>query len=64
MEESYRRREARWREEAESEASRFQERLQQAEREKSDAVLSLRKKLDAAEVARGNEIARLQEVHR
>ena len=55
---------SRWREEAESEASRYQEKLQQLEREKMDAVLALKKKIDALEVSKTNEINRLQDVHR
>ena len=54
----------RWREETESEASRFQEHLQQAERERVDAVTALRRKVDSVEVVKANEISRLQEVHR
>ena len=54
----------RWREEAESEASRHQEKLQQVEREKMDAVLALKKKIDALEVSKTNEISRSQDVHR
>jgi len=42
---------------------RFQERLQQAERERVDAVTSLRKKVDSVEVVKANEISRLQEIH-
>jgi len=53
----------RWREETESDAMRFQERLQQAERERVDAVTSLRKKVDSVEVVKANEISRLQEIH-
>ena len=54
----------RWREEAESEALRHQEKLQQMEREKMDAVLALKKKIDALEVSKTNEIGRLQDIHR
>ena len=54
----------RWREEAESEALRHQEKLQQMEREKMDAVLALKKKMDALEVSKTNEIGRLQDIHR
>ena len=54
----------RWREEAESEALRHQERLQQVEREKMDAVLALKKKIDTLEVSKTNEISRLQDIHR
>ena len=54
----------RWREETESEASRFQERLQQVERERVDAVTSLRKKVESVDVVKANEISRLQEIHR
>ena len=53
----------RWREEAESEALRHQEKLQQVEREKMDAVLALKKKIDALEVNKTNEISRLQDIH-
>ena len=48
----------------ESEALRFQERLQQVERERVDAVTALKKKVDLVEVAKTNEISRLQEIHR
>ena len=54
----------RWREETESEALRHQEKLQQVEREKMDAVLALKKKIDALEVNKTNEISRLQDIHR
>ena len=54
----------RWREEAESEAARHQDKLQQVEREKMDAVLALKKKIDALEVSKTNEISRLQDIHR
>ena len=54
----------RWREETESEVSRFQERLQQAERERVDTVTTLRRKVDSVEVVKANEISRLQEIHR
>ena len=46
------------------EASQFQERLQQAERERVDAVTALRRKVDSVEVVKANEISRLQEIHR
>ena len=55
---------SRWREEAESEAFRHQEKLQQSEREKMDAVLALKKKIDMLEVSKTNEISRLQDIHR
>ena len=48
----------------ESEASQFQERLQQVERERVDAVTALKRKVDLVEVAKTNEISRLQEIHR
>ena len=48
----------------ESEASRFQERLQQVERERIDTVTALKRKVDLVEVAKTNEISRLQEIHR
>lgn len=53
----------RWREEAEMESIRYQERLQLLEKEKSDATLALKKKLDALEVSKTNEIGRLQDIH-
>ena len=53
----------RWQEEAESEASRFQERLQQAERERVDTVTALRRKVDSVEVVKASEISRPQEFH-
>ena len=43
---------------------RHQEKLQQMEREKMDAVLALKKKMDALEVSKTNEIGRLQDIHR
>lgn len=54
----------RWREEGESEALRHQEKVQQVEREKMDAVLALKKKIDTLEVSKTNEISRLQDIHR
>ena len=48
----------------ESEASRLQERLQQVDRERVDAVTALKRKVDLVEVAKTNEISRLQEIHR
>ena len=48
----------------EAEASRFQERLQEMERERVDAVTALKRKVDLVEVAKTNEISRLQEIHR
>ena len=48
----------------ESEGVRWQEKVQNLEREKADAVLSLKKKIDSMEVSRTNEISRLQAVHR
>lgn len=53
----------RWREEAEMESIRYQERVQQLEKEKSDVSLALKKKLDALEVSKTNEISRLQDIH-
>ena len=44
-------------------ASRFQERLQQAERERVDTVTALRRKVDSVEVVKASEISRLQEFH-
>jgi hypothetical protein len=43
---------------------RHQEKLQQLEREKMDAVLALKKKIDVLEVNKTNEISRLQDIHR
>ena len=54
----------RWKEELEGEGLRWQEKLQQAEREKTDAVLASRRKMDALEVTKTNDISRLQGVHR
>ena len=54
----------RWREETESEALWFQECLQQAERERVDAVTALRRNVDLVEVVKANEISSLQEIHR
>lgn len=48
----------------EGETTRHQERLEQLEREKTDSILALRKKIDGLEVAKTNEISRLQEIHR
>ena len=53
----------RWREEAEMESIRYQERLQQLEKEKTDVVLTLKKKIDTLEVSKTNEIGRLQDIH-
>ena len=46
------------------ETSHQRERLEQLEREKTDSLLALRKKMEAQEVAKTNEIAQLQETHR
>ena len=54
----------RWREELEAEASRQREKLEQMERDKTDSVLALRKKIDSLDVTKANEISRLQEIHR
>lgn len=48
----------------ESEALRHQEKMQQMEREKTDAVLALKKRIDIMEVSKTNEISRLQDIHR
>jgi hypothetical protein len=55
---------SRWKEELEVDGSRWQEKLEQVEREKTDAVLALRRKIDSMEVSKTNEISRLQGVHR
>lgn len=54
----------RWKEELEAEGTRWQEKFQKLEREKSDAVLSLKRKLASLEVAKTNELDRLKDVHR
>ena len=54
----------RWREELETEAAHHRERLEQAEGEKNDSLLALRKKMEALELSKTNEIAQLQQVHR
>ena len=48
----------------EVEVARWREKLEQGERDKTDAVLALQRKLDAQEVAKTNEISRLQSIHR
>ena len=55
---------SRWKEELETEGARWRERLEEAEREKTDTVQALRRKLDSQEMSRTNEISRLQSVHR
>ena len=45
------------------ESIRYQERLQQLEKEKTDVVLTLKKKIDTLEVSKTNEIGRLQDIH-
>ena len=54
----------RWREELETEAAHHRERLEQADREKNDSLLALRKKMEALELSKTNEIAQLQQIHR
>ena len=54
----------RWKEELEGEASHWKERLETSEREKIDAILALKKKMESLEIAKANEIAKLQETHR
>lgn len=46
------------------EAARNSERVQQLEREKSDSVAAERKKLEALEISKNNEIEKLQVIHR
>lgn len=46
------------------EAARYSERAQQLEREKLDSVVAERKKLEALEISKINEIEKLQAVHR
>ncbi len=54
----------RWRDELEAEVMRSQEKIQLLESEKTDSVLSLRRKLDSLEVTKTNEISRLKELQR
>lgn len=54
----------RWREEQEIEAARHSERIQQLEQDKLDSVTAERKKLEALEIRKNNEIEKLQAVHR
>lgn len=54
----------RWQEELESEASRQKEKLEQMERDRTDTVLALRKKIESLEIAKTSEISQLQEIHR
>lgn len=53
----------RWREEAETDSVRFQDKLTHLEQEKTDAVIAMKKKLDAMEIGKTNEIGRLQDLH-
>ena len=46
------------------EAARNSERVQQLEREKLDSVAAERKKLEALEISKNNEIEKLQVMHR
>lgn len=55
---------SRWKDELEAEGTRWQEKLQQVDREKTDAVLALRRKMGSIEVSKTNEISRLQGIHR
>jgi hypothetical protein len=64
LEESFQRREAKWREELETETAHHRERLEQADRDKTDSMLALRKKMEALGLSKTNEIAQLQEIHR
>ena len=54
----------RWREELETETAHHRERLEQADRDKTDSMLALRKKMEALGLSKTNEIAQLQEIHR
>ena len=54
----------RWKEEQEMEAARHAERVQQLEQEKLDNAIAQRKKLEAFEISKNNEIEKLQAVHR
>ena len=54
----------RWREEQEMEATRHSERVRQLEQEKLDSVAAERKKLEALEISKNNEIEKLQAIHR
>ena len=44
--------------------SHHKERIEQLERDKTDSVLALKKKMDTLEVEKTNEISQLQEMHR
>ena len=54
----------RWKEELEGEMSHRKKRIEQLERDKTNSVLALRKKIDTLEIENTNEIAQLQEIHR
>ena len=54
----------RWKEELDAETSHHKERLEQLERDKTDSVLALRKKIATLETEKTNEISQLQEIHR
>lgn len=53
----------RWKEEAAADVLRFQEKFILLEQEKTDAVLVVKKKMDALEVTKTNELGRLKDVH-
>ena len=46
------------------EATRHSERVRQLEQEKLDSVAAERKKLEALEISKNNEIEKLQAIHR
>ena len=46
------------------EEQRQRERLNQQEKEKTDSLLTLRKKIESLEADKANEIAHLQQIHR
>ena len=54
----------RWKEELEVEVKRWQEKVQQLEKEKSEAVLSLKCKLDSVEVSKITDVNTLKDLHR
>ncbi len=53
----------RWKEEVATDTLRFQEKLKFLEQEKTDAILIMKKKMDALEIAKTNELGRLKDVH-
>ncbi len=53
----------RWKEEVTADTLRFQEKLTLLEQEKTDSVLVVKKKMNALEITKTNELSRLKDVH-